>query len=56
MSARPFSNQLEENVSNIALNRLTAWQRIIREQQDFADRWRKECFSEQQRRNKWAGI
>lgn len=56
MSTRPIVSPLEPNLADIPLNRLSAWQRIARLQQDFANRWRQEYFSEQQRRNKWAGT
>lgn len=36
------------------MNRLTAWQKIQKLQQDFQNRWSEECMVEQQRRNKWA--
>lgn len=56
LSTRPIVSPLEPQLANVPLNRLTAWQRIAKLQQDFANRWRQECFSELQRRNKWAGV
>lgn len=53
---KPMVSPLEPDLTNIPMNRLSAWQRITRLQQDFHNRWRQEYFSEQQRRNKWAGI
>lgn len=56
LSTRPIVSPLEPNLADVPMNRLTAWQQITRLQQDFGNRWRRECFSEQQRRNKWAEV
>lgn len=56
MSTRPIVSPTEPDLSNVPLNRLSAWQRITKLQQDFSDRWRQEYFSELQRRGKWAGT
>lgn len=46
----------ETLLAEIPMNRLIAWQRVQKMQQDFWARWSKEYVSEQQRRNKWAKI
>lgn len=37
-------------------NRLTAWLKIQRMQQEFWARWVNEYIQEQQKRNKWSGV
>lgn len=56
ISSRPIVSPLEKPLTDVPTSRLSAWQRITKLQQEFANRWMQECFSEQQRRNKWAGI
>lgn len=56
ISTRPIVSPIEPPLTDIPFNRLTAWQRIAKLQQEFSNRWRQECFSEMQRRNKWAGV
>lgn len=49
----PYEALIRENMP---MNRLTAWQRIQKLQQEFWKRWSEEYITEQQRRNKWAGC
>lgn len=49
----PYEELLREDVP---MNRLTAWERIQKLQQEYWNRWTQEYIGEQQRRNKWAGC
>lgn len=56
ISSRPIVSPLEEPLADVPLNRLNAWQKVTKLQQEFWNRWSQEYLTEQQRRNKWAGI
>lgn len=56
LSSRPIVSPLEEPMTDAPMRKLDAWQQIAKMQQEFHNQWMKECFSEQQKRNKWAGI
>lgn len=56
ITMKPVALPLERDYTDVPNNRLTTWELITKLQQEFWLRWVKEYLTEQQRRNKWAGI
>lgn len=54
LTGQPIVTPYEGYLGDQKMNRLDAWQRLQKLQQDFWDRWSQEYITEQQRRNKWA--
>lgn len=54
IASRPITTPLEPDVVATPMNRLSAWQRVTKLQQEFANRWTHEYLTELQKRNKWA--
>lgn len=56
LTGQQIVSPYEALLADIPMNRLSAWQRIQKLQQDFWQRWSQEYVNEQQRRNKWAKV
>lgn len=54
LTGQPIITPYETLLAEIPTNRLSAWQKIQKLQQEFWTRWSNEYIGEQQRRNKWA--
>lgn len=54
LTGQPIVTPYEALLVDGPMNRLSAWQKIQKIQQDFWVRWTQEYITEQQRRNKWA--
>ncbi|XP_066595379.1 uncharacterized protein [Prorops nasuta] len=51
---KPLNTLPEENLSAVADNRLSIWQRLIKMRQDFWSRWKLEYLNQLQVRQKWS--
>lgn len=54
LTGRPIVAPPEAHLADVPTNRLSAWQKIQKQQQEFWKRWSEEYITEQQKRNKWA--
>lgn len=54
LTGQPIITPYEVLLADVPHNRLSAWQKIQKLQQEFWMRWTKEYVAEQQKRNKWA--
>lgn len=54
LTGQPIITPYETLLAEVPSNRLSAWQKLQKLQQEFWTRWSQEYIMEQQRRNKWA--